>query len=552
MADKDPFDDILNAFSRRDLLAATSGLAALGVTGTASAIGHRGQKKASKKFSKGPQAPFDSIRDWIACLEANGLVMRVPRIDQDRYHATALFFRMTDMYSHYAAPTVIFEELKVDGEWMQGPVYGNVSGHWFCECLAWGLEPDWNDYHASYWKAMDYLKQMLEANGGQYPQLPPVEMERSKAPCKEVVLKGDEIDITKFPFIQTNPADGGRYINTGSHFMVDPEMGPNFGTYRCQIKGPREIGVNPEPNQTNWKMLMAAKERGEETAHISIVLGQDPITWMISGTRIALRFGPKPKPIDELAIAGGMRGKPIDVVKSEDSDILVPAHAEMVIEGTVALQEPMKPEGPFGEMFGYLGQYKEENFWMTINTITHRKDPWIMNAFTGMQKGSITAPFESLYTQFLRRRIPNLVAYHGPQYSMGVFHMSIDKTAPGQGLEAGKKVVSGFGIAKIVIVLDKDVNVLDQREVMAALGARWQPKDAYYVVDEGNGLFTDPSQPEYGRTSKIVIDATRKWPEEGGRENFPKSNRALLEEGAPDAFAEVNAEYMDLLRGWMS
>jgi 4-hydroxy-3-polyprenylbenzoate decarboxylase len=212
----------------------------------------------------------------------------------------------------------------------------------------------------------------------------------------------------------------------------------------------------------------------------------------------------------------------------------------------------MKPEGPFGEMFGYLGQYKEENFWMTINTITHRKDPWIMNAFTGMQKGSITAPFESLYTQFLRRRIPNLVAYHGPQYSMGVFHMAIDKTAPGQGLEAGKKVVAGYGVAKIVIVLDKDVNVLDQREVIAAVGARWQPKDAYYVVDEGNGLFTDPSQPEYGRTSKIVIDATRKWPEEGGREEFPKSNRALLEEGAPDAFAEVNAEYMDLLRGWMS
>lgn len=552
MTEKDPLDDILNSFSRRDVLTATSGLAAIGIAGSASAIGHRGPRKAGKEFTKGPQAPFDSIRDWIACLEANGLVMHVPRIDQDRYHATALIFRMTDMYSMYASPTVIFEEVKVDGEWKKGPVYGNISGHWFCECLAWGLEPDWNDYHASYWKAKNYLTEMVRANGGQYPQLPPVEIERSKAPVKEVVLKGDEIDITRFPFLKTNPADGGRYINTGSHFMTDPEMGPNFGTYRCQIKGPREIGVNPEPNQTNWKMLMAAKERGEEYAHLSIVLGQDPITWMISGTRIALRFGPKPKPIDELAIAGGMRGKPIDIVKSEDSDLMVPAHAEMVIEGIVPLQEPMKPEGPFGEMYGYLGEYKEENFWMKINTITHRKDPWIMNAFTGMQKGSITAPFEALYDEFLRRRIPNLVAYHGPQYAMGVVHMSIDKTAPGQGLEAGKKVVSGFGIAKIVIVLDKDVNVLDQREVMAAVGARWQPKDAFHVVDEGSGLFTDPSQPKYGRTSKIVIDATRKWPEEGGREDFPKSNRALLEEGAPDAFAEVNAEYMDLLRGWMS
>jgi 4-hydroxy-3-polyprenylbenzoate decarboxylase len=544
----------LSRMSRRDALALTSALAALsvGASEPAEAIGHRGPDKAGKKFNKGPQAPFDSIRDWVACLEANGLVMRVPRIDQDRYHATALFFSMTDMYSTYASPTVMFEEVKVDGEWMKGPVIGNISGHWFCECLAWGLEPDWNSYHNSYWKAMDYLGDMLEANSGQYPQIPPVAMERSEAPCKEVVLKGDEIDITSFPFLKTNPADGGRYINTGSHFMVDPEMGPNFGTYRCQVRGPREIGVNPEPNQTNNKMLMAAKERGEKYAHISIVIGQDPITWMISGTRIALRFGKNPKPIDELAIAGGMRGKAIDVVKSEDSDIMVPAHAEMVIEGTVDLTAPMKPEGPFGEMFGYLGQFKEENFWMTINTVTHRKNPWLMNAFTGMQKGSITAPFESLYTRFLRRQIPNLVAYHGPQYSMGVFHMAIDKTGPGQGLEAGKKVVSGFGVAKIVIVLDKDVNVLDQREVIAAVGARWQPKDAFYVLDEGGGLFTDPSQPKYGRTSKIVIDATRKWPEEGGKENFAKSNRALLEEGAPDAFAEVQAEYMNLLRGWMS
>ena len=536
-----------NPFSRRDLLAATAGLASLGAAGSSQAGSH---SRAGKRRGKIPQAPFDSIRDWMANLEAHGLVMRVPKIDQDKYHATALFYRMTDMFGKYASPAVIFEKIKVDGKWMDGPVIANVQGHWFAEALLWGLEPDWNDYYDTYWKTKAHMTEIVRANGGSYPEIPPVEIPRDQAPVKEVILQGDEIDITQFPFVQTNPADGGRYVNTGSHFLVDAEMGPNFGTYRCQIKGPRKLGVNPEPNQTNWKMLVAARERGDEYAKLSIVLGQDPVVWMISGTRIAPRFGPRPKPVDELAIAGGMRGKAIEVVKSEDSDVLIPAHAEMVIEGIVPLQEPMEPEGPFGEMFGYLGQYKEENFWMTITTITHRKNPWIMNAFTGMQKGMVTAPMEAMYDEFLRRRIPNLVHYHTPQYAMGCIFMSIDKTAPGQGIEAGKKIVSGFGIAKVVIVLDKDVNVLNHTEVLAAVGARWQPKSAFYIVDEGPGLFTDPSQPSYGRTSKIVIDATRQWPEEGGKENFPESNRALLEKGAPNAIAEVNELYMDILRGW--
>ncbi len=540
------FDELdLPEVTRRQLLAITAGAAAAASAPVAVAGGHR---RGQKRRLRGPKAPFDSVRDWMEALEANGLLMRVPKIDQDQYHATALFFQMTDMFSKYASPAILFEEMKVDGRWMKSPVFGNHQAHWFTECIAFGIEPDWNSYHGSYRKAKAYLGEMLDKNGGTYPEIPPVEVPRDQAPIKEVVLKGDEINLLDFPFIQTNPADGGRYVNTGSHFMVDKELGANFGTYRCQIKGPRKLGVNPEPNQTNWKMLMAAKERGEEYANLSIVLGQDPIIWMISGTRVAPRFGNNK--VDELAIAGGIRGKAVDVVRSEDSDLMIPAHAEMVIEGRVPLQAPMEPEGPFGEMFGYLGAKKEENFWMEVTTITHRKNPWFMNAFTGMQKGMLTAPQEILYDNFLRRRIPYLITYHNPQYAMGLVFMSIDKTKPFQGIEAGKSVVSGFGIAKIVIIVDKDVDVHDHLEVMAAVGARWQPAKAHYIVDEGGGLFTDPSQPSYGKTSKIVIDATRQFPEEGGKEDFPESNRALLEKGAPEAMAQVRELYMKNLTSW--
>lgn len=545
--DKKPESETTVWVSRRELLAVASGLAAAAGASSARAFPH--PVKRSRR-GRTPRAPFDSIRDYVAALEAHGLLLRVPRIDQDAYHATALFFEMTDMFSMYASPALLFEDVKVDGRWMQGPVLANLQAHWFTECLVWGLEPEWDSYFASYRKAKGHLRAMLERNNGRYPEIPPVEVSRDRAPCKEVVLKGDEIDLTRFPFLQTNPADGGRYVNTGSHFLVDPEMGGNFGTYRSQLKGPRLLGVNPEPNQTNWKMLMAARERGEKAARVAIVLGQDPVVWMISGTRVAPRFSNQP--VDELAVAGGMRGKAIEVVRAEDSDTLVPAHAEMVIEGEVPLQESMLPEGPFGEMFGYLGQFKEENFWMRVNTVTHRRSPWFVNAFTGMQKGMVTAPMDTLYDVFLKRRIPNLVEYHNPQYAMGVVFLSIDKTAPGQGLEAGKAIAASNPIAKVVVVVDKDRNVLNHTEMLATIGARWQPWKAHHLVADAPGLFTDPSQPEYGRTSKIVIDATMQWPEEGGKADFPKLNRTLLEEGAPSAMAEARELYRDLLKQWAS
>ena len=99
------------------------------------------------------------------------------------------------------------------------------------------------------------------------------EVKASDAPSKEVVLKDDAIDILSFPFIQTNPADNGRFINTGNLITIDPDGGRNVGTYRMQIKGPRKIGISPERNQDGWKALMALKEKGEAHANVAVVLG---------------------------------------------------------------------------------------------------------------------------------------------------------------------------------------------------------------------------------------------------------------------------------------
>ena len=425
--------------SRRDFIAGT-GLAAMSAPFYAhSAPNLTGdtrncidKNEREKRIAAAPRAPFDSIRDYMAALDAYGLLLRVPEIDQDEYQMTALMFRATDEYGFFESPAFIYDKVKIDGEWINGPVVGNFQGHVNTDCIAFGLEPDPHDIKVSYRRAKAHMNKLLDATeDGRWPQIAPVELARDEAPCKEITLSGDECDLTKFAFVKTNPADAGRYVNTGSVFTSDPKLGNNFGTYRCEITGPRTLRINSEKNHAGYKMLLAARERGEKIGHVSIAVGQDPIVWLLSGAPLARQRGDGA--VDELAIAGGMRGKALEVVRSDNNEMFVPAHAEMIIEGEVPLDEPLQTEGPFGEMFGYLGPKKEAVFWMNVTRITHRRDPWLMNSFTGMQRGYTTSPVEVLYERIMRRSIPNLIEFHYPQDMMGVSFVSIDKTAPGPG-----------------------------------------------------------------------------------------------------------------------
>jgi 4-hydroxy-3-polyprenylbenzoate decarboxylase len=494
-----------------------------------------------------PQAPFDSIRDYVAALEARGLLLRIPRIDQDEYETTALLFRATDRYGMFGAPALLFEKIKVDGQWMDGPVLANPQGNWDTDCILAGIEPVPDDRFATYRKAKAHWTQLLLDGGGSYPLIPPVEVVREQAPCKEVVLTGDEIDLFSFPFIKTNPGDAGRYLNTGSVFTTDEKLGDNFGTYRCEITGPRKLSINSEKNHVGYKTWLAARERGEKTAKVSIVVGQDPIVWLLSGAPVARRREEK---VDELAMAGGMRGKALEVVRSETNGMLIPAHCEMVVEGEIPLQDPLVTEGPFGEMFGYLGPQKEAVFTMNVTKVTHRKKPWILNSYTGMHRGYITSPVESLYDELLRKMVPSLVEFHYPQNMMGVAFASINKTSPYQGIDAGRQIAERIPIVKVMVVVDSEMNILDPTEMWFTIGSRWQPFPASEIIPEARGIITDPSAPEAWKSSNIVIDATRQWPEEGGPAVYPERNRTLLEEGAPKAIVRVDAQYGAMLKDW--
>lgn len=536
--------------SRRDFLA--TGLAAVSaesiLAGTANAASHRAGSKSGSAETV-PTPPFDTLRDYIAAMEAHGQVVRLPEVDQDAYELTALMYQILDDYGMFGAPIIVAERIKIDGQWVQGPVIGNVMGPWDTEALTFGLDIVPDDGVATYRNAKAHFTAILEGNGGSYPLIPPVEVSADKAHCKEVILRGDDIDLTKFAFIQTNPGDAGRYINTGSVFTKDPEMGMNFGTYRCQLRGPREIGVNPEPRQTGWRMLMAARERGEKTANVSIALGQDPMVWMVSAARVSGRVRGSKEPINEFAVAGGFRGKPLEVIRSETNDMLVPAQAEMIIEGEVSLTE-WKPEGPFGEMYGYLGRKKEENFWMKVTAVTHRRDPWLMNSFTGVLRGHVRAPLDAMSLYNIRKDLPEVVDWFAPNDTPGVVFIAIKKTEAGQGIKVGRHIAETIRSSKIMIVVDDDLDVTDRTDMVFAMGSRWQPYPASYIYEEITGMLLDPSSPNRPMSSKMAIDATRQWPEEGGPEVFPELNRALLERLAPESFALADGKWGELIRNW--
>ena len=481
--------------------------------------------------------PYDSLRDYMEAIETHGNVIRIEAIDQDAYELTGFMYKLIDKHGWLGAPSVIVESVKISGEWIQGPIVINQYGMAAHEAMAIGVPLD--DIEAgqhvqNYKKA---LKKMMDIG-----ELSPIEtktIHKSAAPSKEIVLKENEINILDFAFIQTNPGDNGRFINTGNLVTIDPETGRNVGTYRMQIKGPRKIGISPEKGQDGWKFLMNMKEKGEDVAQAAVVLGTDPIVFAMSSSKTA-RSGQ-----DELEIAGGFKGKPVEVVKCENSDILVPANVEMIIEGEIPLND-LEKEGPFGEMYGYMGLPHEEQFYMNIKTITHRVNPMIVNQFTGVTRGYITTPGEAASLRGFSKFMPELRGFHIPIDHVGFLFLSIEKTKPHQAIELAEKF-NFLPLGKIVIVVDEDVDIHNTKEVFQTVGARWQPYPGAKLIEDGPGFFLDPSAKTRGKSSRILIDATRQLPEENGPSPYPKLNKEHLVEHAPEIFALVEEKWGHLI-----
>ena len=479
--------------------------------------------------------PYDSLRDYALALEREGHLKRIAEMDQDSYEMTAFAYRLRDRLQE-KAPAFLVERTKINGRWYDSPVIGNLFNGFGMVAQAFGVEQVTDEQGPMHATAVQRILSFMDKDF-RWQKIEPVTVDRDAAPCKEVVLLGEQADLGLFPWVKNNPADAGQYISAGSVIMHDSELGRNVGTYRMQVKGPRKAGVCLTNQSHGYKFMEQAMQRGQDRVAASVAIGIDPISWMMSSTRLA-DIGE-----DEFALAGGFRGRPVELVKSETNAILVPARAEFILEGDISTE--MEEEGPYGEMMGYIGK-KKPAFTLDIKAITHRRSPWVYNLWPGIAGAYLTLPWEVAHFAQLKKIMPNLQKLYTPPDVPSMLIACIDKRLPGEGIEMGMLILGyrmiGFS-KKVVIVVDKDVDPTDMSRVMHAMGTRWQPHPASLIVPQTLHMPIDPSNREMFLSSKIVIDATRQQPGEGGPDIYPEDNRTVMEERAAGAFALVDKKW---------
>jgi 4-hydroxy-3-polyprenylbenzoate decarboxylase len=381
-----------------------------------------------------------------------------------------------------------------------------------------------------------------------------------KAPCQDVVLRGDDVDLGEIPVLQCWPLDGGRFITLPLVFTEDPVSGVrNAGMYRLQVYDARTTGMHWHPHKDAAAHARAVGAVQAETAagssaggpaegldvaggaptvgapgaasdvppatraeggrlEVAVAIGTDPaVTYAATA--------PLPGMIDEMMFAGFLRGAPVEMVPCVSVALEVPAHAEIVLEGYVDLAE-QRVEGPFGDHTGYYSPAEEYPVFH-VTALTHRSDPIYATTIVGIPPKEdcfLAKATERLFLPLLRLTLPEVVDMDLPQ--AGVFHncaiISIRKAYP---MHARKVMHAVWGMGqmqftKSVIVVDEDVDVHDYEQVAWRAFNNVDPRRDTLLTD-GPLDALDHSSPTPLWGAKIGFDATAKWPEEGHSRGWP-------------------------------
>ena len=334
--------------------------------------------------------------------------------------------------------------------------------------------------------------------------LPPVLV--GDGPVKEVKITRD-IDLPKLlPAITHYEKDGGPYITAGVVIAEDKANRiRNISYHRLQITGKDEIRLLIQPRHL-WK-LYTEKEKEEKPLEVAVAIGLDAsirlagATW---GSLIPLGF-------DELSIAGALRQKAVEIVPCETVDVMVPARAEIILEGEI-LPRIRKTEGPFAEFTGTYGDVWE-NPVLRVKAISHRKDPIYQDllTFTPEHHLLLAVPYEPVVYEAVRTYVPGTIAVHVTPSSCGKFHavVCIRKEHEGDGKDAILAGLYSVRDIKLVTVVDDDVDPYNPREVEWAIATRFQADRDLVVIAGAKGNELDPSCPQLALTAKMGIDATK-------------------------------------------
>ena len=340
-------------------------------------------------------------------------------------------------------------------------------------------------------------------------QLGPIDF-KGTAPCQEVVLTGDAIDVTKLPVPIYSPKDGGPYITAGIVVSENPETGvPDIGNYRFQVHGPRELGVFSAPNHRFGKNMAHAVAMGKEL-HGAVAIGVDPLTMFSCQVQSS-------DATNDWFVAGGLRGAPVELVKAVSNDMKVPAWAEIVIEFTVDTKA-QKMEGPLGEYTGYYTPASMKPV-ARITAITHRKGAIFQGLLTGkpITENHVLKqiPFETSILRQLQAQFPT-ISDLSINSSGGVQTYVVIAMKPryeGEARHAILAAMAGNLHPKWVIVVDPDIDIRNSAEVEWAQSFRVKPSQDVFIVDRTATAPLDPYT-DGGYSSTVGIDATKPFGEE--------------------------------------
>ncbi len=471
--------------------------------------------------------PYASLRDFIQRLESAGRLVRVKE-------PVSTVLEMTEIQTRLLAeggPAVIFEKpIRADGSPSPIPVLVNLFGT--VERVAWGMDREPHQLK-EVGETLAFLRQPQPPEGWREAlelvplaktvlAMKPGTKSFGTAPCQEVVLTGDQIDLAQLPIQSCWPGEPAPLITWPLVVTKGPsgarEDKFNLGIYRMQVTG------------KNTTLMRWLKHRGGAQQHqrwaksgktepfpAAVVLGADPGTILAAVT-------PVPETLSEYQFAGLLRGKRVELVDCKTVPLKVPAEAEIVIEGHVSLDD-YGDEGPYGDHTGYYNSVEKFPVF-TVSAITMRRDPIYLSTFTGRPPDEPSVLGEALndvFVPLLRQQFPEIVDFwlppEGCSYRIAV--VSMKKAYPGH----AKRVMMGvwsylrqFMYTKWVIVVDDDINARDWKDVMWAMSTRMDPARDITLVEGTPIDYLDFASPESGLGSKIGLDATDKWPPETKRE----------------------------------
>jgi 4-hydroxy-3-polyprenylbenzoate decarboxylase len=451
--------------------------------------------------------PAKDLREWIALLEREGELVRVSaEVDPDLE-----ITEIVDRTVKAGGPALLFEKPKGS----EHPLLINQFGTERRMCLAFGVQR--LDDVAQ--RVADVLEMqppsgLLEKVRG-LQRLKSVADSRpktvGKGVCQEIVLRGDDVDLGLLPIQRCWPGDPAPFITLPAVLTHDPKTGGrNVGMYRMQVIDRHTTFMHWQIHKDGRADYLATDGRIE----VAVALGLDPITAYSASA-------PLPKHIDELMMAGFLRGEPVELVKGVTVGVEVPSRAEIVLEGYIEKDE-VGEEGPFGDHTGFYTAAEPFPVFH-VTALTMRRDavyPSIVVGKPPQEDAWLGKATERIFLPAIRTTLPEIVDYDLP--IAGVFHncciVSIRKQFPGHAAKV-MHAIWGLGmlsLTKCVVVVDADVDVHDYEQVLFYAGANVDPKRDV-VLSEGplDHLDHAPERQFFG--GKLGIDATAKWPEEGAR-----------------------------------